>query len=46
MTDIKKYSEETFDSIKHVNEDGQDFGTPANCKACSNTVNGEDSSIR
>ncbi len=25
MTDIKKYSEETFDSIKHVNEDGQEF---------------------
>ena len=25
MTDIKKYSEETFDSIKHFNEDGQEF---------------------
>ena len=25
MTDISRYSEQTFDSIRHINEDGQEF---------------------
>ena len=43
MADIQKYSEQTFESIKHINEYGQEFWYARGCKLRLSIPNGETS---
>ena len=40
MPNIAKYSEQTFDDIRHINENGQEFGMPASFNTYWSIQNG------
>lgn len=40
MSDIEKYSDATFESIKHTNADGQEYWLAVSCKRYWNIPSG------
>ena len=41
MSELVKYSEQTFESIKHVTSMAKNTGWPVNCRVVSNTQDGK-----